>query len=125
MHALRCSVSRALHASPGGLVFRRDMFVDVPLITDFLSLQQHRQQLIDSNLIKQNSKRIDYHYRVGDEVLVRVKQPSKLSDRAAGPFPIAQVHVNGTVDVTRKPGVIEPINIRRIIPYKQPTPVPT
>ena len=121
MHALRCSVNRATHASPGGLVFRRDMFVDVPLLADFITLHENRQQLIDENLIRQNNKRIEYHYRVGDSVLIKAKSPSKLQDKAIRPFQIVQVYTNGTVEVQRRLGVTERINIHRLIPYKAPT----
>ena len=78
-------------------------------------------EIVDENLRRQNSKRFDYHYRVNDLVLIKVKKPTKLQERAIGPFPITQIHVNGTVDVLRRPGVVECINIRRLMPYKQPT----
>jgi hypothetical protein len=44
--------------------------------------------------------------------------PSKLEDKAIGPFTIHQVHVNGTVTIQRTPYVRERINIRRIRPYR-------
>ena len=34
MHATRCSVNHTLQNSPGELVFRRDMFIDVPVLAD-------------------------------------------------------------------------------------------
>ena len=40
MHALRSSVSRALGASPGGLAFHRDMFLDIPSLVDWHLIQQ-------------------------------------------------------------------------------------
>ena len=121
MHATRCSVSRSLQSSPGALVFRRDMFVDIPLIGDLLAIQQHRQLIIDENLRRQNQRRREYHYRIGDSVLVKVPNPSKLDERALGPFPIVQVYTNGTVDIQRNPHVTERVNIRRLLPYKHPT----
>jgi transposase InsO family protein len=40
MHATRCSASRSLAGhTPGALAFHRDMFLDVPLISDLLILQ--------------------------------------------------------------------------------------
>ena len=77
--------------------------------------------MIDHNLIRQNNKRVKYHHRVDDMVLIKAKDPSKLSDKAIGPFRIVQVHTNGTVEVLRHPGVVERINIQRVIPYCQPT----
>jgi hypothetical protein len=97
------------------------MFVDVPLIGDLLAIKQHRQLIIDENLRRQNQQRREYHYRVGDSVLVKMPNPSKLDERAVGPFPIVQVYTNGSVDIQRNPHVTERVNIRRLLPYKQPT----
>jgi hypothetical protein len=36
-----------------------------------------------------------------------------------GPYRIVTVHVNGTVSIKLTPGIIERINIRRIIPYQE------
>ena len=55
-YATRASVSRALNTSPGNLVFNRDMFVDVPLISNLAAIRDRRQQLIDENLIRENKK---------------------------------------------------------------------
>ena len=43
-YATRASVSRALNTSPGNLVFNRDMFVDVPLISNLAAIRDRRQQ---------------------------------------------------------------------------------
>ncbi len=50
MHALRCSMHHALHMSPGAFVFRRDMFLNIPLIANLQTIQDRRQLLIDENL---------------------------------------------------------------------------
>ena len=68
-----------------------------------------------------NTSPDDHFNRIGDTVLLRQKNPSKLQERATGPFPISQVYANGTVDVMRTPDVVERVNVRRLIPYKQPT----
>ena len=36
MHVSRCAVSRALFISPGALFFRRDMFLDLPIMIDLV-----------------------------------------------------------------------------------------
>ena len=54
MHVTRCATSRSLGISPGVLVFRRDMLLDLPIIVDLLQIQQRRQTMIDENLIHQN-----------------------------------------------------------------------
>ena len=119
MHATRCSYTRSIGMTPGEMVFHRDMFFDLPIIVDLLSIQDERQQMIDTNLIRQNSKRREHHYRIGDEVLIKAVNPSKLDARAHGPYSIVQLYTNGTVDVLLRPHVIERINIRRLIPYKR------
>ena len=42
--------------------------------------------------------------------------PTKLGKRTEGPYNIEQVHVNGTVSMRLRPGVLERINIRCIKP---------
>ena len=60
------------------LVFRRDMFVDLPLQADLVLIRDRRQQLIDENLRRQNAKRREFEYQVGQEVLIKSVQPNKL-----------------------------------------------
>ena len=50
MHITRCAVSRSLGISPGALVFRRDIFLDIPIIADLIEIQRKRQVIIDENL---------------------------------------------------------------------------
>ena len=119
MHATRTNVSRSLNNnSPGSLVYHRDMFLNLPFEADLLALHQIRQQKINSNLLKTNSKRWNFDYEVGQQVLVKNKEGRKLDPHFSGPFPIAQVYSNGTVAIQRMPNVRERINIRRITPYK-------
>jgi hypothetical protein len=63
--------------------------------------------------------RYSYDYEVGDEVLLLVYRPDKLEPRAVGPYPVTQVHTNGTLSIELSPGVIERVNIRRLKPYRQ------
>ena len=100
-------------------MFRRDMFLDIPIIADLIDVQERRQIRIDENLRRQNQKRREYHYTVGQEVLIKAVNPGKLEARAHGPYIITATNTNGTVDVQLNPHVMERINIRRIIPYKR------
>ena len=117
-HALRCAVGRTTGVSPGSLAFNRDMLLDIPLITDMLLLQQNRQAIVDENLRRQNAKRYDYDYKIGDSVLIKEVDPVKLQPRAHGPYPVVQVHTNGTIEVQRSPGVLERLSIRRVVPFR-------
>lgn len=61
--------------------------------------------MIDENLIRQNQKRRDFNYSVGQEVLIQTVNPATLEPQAHGPYRIERVYTNGTIDVctqTRK-----------------------
>ena len=83
--ASRALLHSTLKTTPGGLTFHRDMIMDITLIADLQTIQEHRQQLIDNRLIAANRKRFAYDYVIGDEVLKLVYQPTKLAPRAIGP----------------------------------------
>ena len=116
-YAMRAAIHRTLKVYPGALIFHRDMILNVPLMAELITIRDRRQQLIDYNLQRTNSKRRFYDYQVGDYVSdLAALRPSKLDPRASNRFRITQVHVNGTVVIERRPGVLERINIRRIRP---------
>jgi hypothetical protein len=119
-HALRLTVHWTLGTLPGALVFHRDMFLDIPYVADLLLLRDKRQALIDYNLHRENNRRWNYDYRIGDQVLELLPEPNKLGHRTRGPFPILQVHTNGTVTIQRAPGLQDRLNIRRLRPFLQP-----
>ena len=120
MHAIRAATSRALNNnSPGSLVFNRHMFLNIPLEADLLALQNMRQRKIQINLIKQNKKRWNYDYKVGQKVLIKNKGHRKMEAPTEGPFTIVQVYTNGTVALQRRNNVLERINIRRLSPFKE------
>jgi hypothetical protein len=50
LHASRATIHRTLGMTPGAIVFNRDMFLNIPLLTDFHILQTRRQAVIDDNL---------------------------------------------------------------------------
>ena len=47
-------------------------------------------------------------------------KPRKLGERTSGPYRVLQTHVNGTLMIELRQGVSERINIRRVIPYREP-----
>ena len=119
MHAMRSAVSRTLGSSPGALAFNRDMFLDVPLLADWHLLQQRREHLINENLRRQNMKRRRWDYVPGQRVWLKTVDPTKLGLRTIGPFFIEQVHTNGTITIERRRGVLERVNIRRVVPSRE------
>lgn len=117
MHAMRSTVHRSLEVAPGALVFHRDMFLDIPLHADLLAIQARRQNIVNENLRRSNLRRRTFDYQVGQQVMIVHHNPATLGPRVQGPFPIHQVHVNGTVSIRHGPHVVERINICRLKPY--------
>ena len=98
------------------------MLLNVPLIADWRAIQKHREQLVDKALLKSNKKRINYDYWVGQKILKYNNSiAGKLGSKTTGPFEISHIHTNGTVTITLCPRISERINVRRTIPYKEPT----
>ena len=123
MHATRCFAHQGLkNIAPGSLAFRRDMFLELPLLADIVTLQHAQQALVDRRLLLENSKRISHDFRVGEQVLKKalLSLCDKLKPAFTGPFEIITVHTNGTCTIRILPNVTERINIRRLKPYQSP-----
>ena len=108
-----------LGATPGQIVFGRDMLHNLSYIADLERLCQRKQKQINANNRKENSKRIDHDYRVGDKVLLlKDGVLRKLKCPTEGPYEIIEVYSNGTVRIQH--GLVqERLNIRRIKPFKE------
>ena len=121
MYLMRSTISTVLKASPGALAFSRDMLLNVPLIADWQTITRNREALVNDALLKNNQRRINYDYYIGQQVLKYDNTiKGKLTVKTSGPFEIVRVHVNGTVTIQLRAGVTERINIRRTIPYHEP-----
>eukprot|EP00957_Ditylum_brightwellii_P162153 12346066-Ditylum_brightwellii.AAC.1 len=88
------------------------MFLNLPIIADLLTIRDRRQVMINENLGRQNLRHREWDYMVGQEVLIKEVNPSKLQPQAHGPYTIVQVFTNGTVAVRRSLHVVERMNIR-------------
>jgi hypothetical protein len=119
MHAMRVGVHSTMGSSPGNLVFNRDIFLNIPLIADWHAVTLKQENLINENLMRENKKRRHYDYIPQQRVLKKTWIPQKLGIRTTGPYTILQTHVNGTVTIELQPGILERLNIRRIILYKE------
>jgi hypothetical protein len=121
-YTARAAVHSTMKMSPGSLVFHQDMILDIPLQADLYALQEHRQLLVNKNLINANRKRISHDYEVGEKVLKlthSTELKNKLDARATGPYRIERIHKNCTVTLCTGTYHTERINIRRIKPYKE------
>jgi hypothetical protein len=87
---------------PGGtgIIFSRTVFLNIPLCTDFHTLQTRCQAIIDDNPRRANNKRCQHDYQPGDECLILDhKATNKLETHFIGPFTISHAHVNGTLTI--------------------------
>ncbi len=75
------------------------MLFDIPFITDWKKIGEHRQKLIDLNTACENKGRIDYDYKVGQKILVRNKGILRKAQSIwqKDPWTITTVHTNGTI----------------------------
>ena len=112
MNAMRCNVTTALGSPPGALVYARDMFLNVPLVADWTTIANRREQLIQEDLRKQNLKRVSYDYKVGDEIL------KTIGARTLGPYKIIKCHTNGNVTIELNAQLSERLSVRKIVPFR-------
>ena len=125
MHAMLTTVATNLGGTPDALAFSRDMFLNVPLVADWQTISCKHEHHVNENLREANTKRRSFDYAKGRQVLKKVHNPTKLGVRTTGPFPIQLVHVNGKLTIELRPGLLERINTRRLVPYRLNTTAPT
>jgi transposase InsO family protein len=119
MFALRATVHTTLQATPMQLVFGRDAILNTKFQADWNYIKQRKQEIINANNKRENSKRIKHTYEVGDKVLLNVQRTtlSKFKKNPfKGPYTVLQVNNNGTVQLDMGT-IIDTVNIRNIRPY--------
>jgi hypothetical protein len=79
------------------------MLFDIPFIADWRKIGDQRQLLTNHGSQRENAKRIDYNYKVGDKVLVINEGILCKAESAYGkePWTITTVHTNGTIRIQR------------------------
>ena len=94
------------------------MFLDIPLISEILAIQNNRQLLVNKRLLRENAKRIKHDYAIDDKVWKKqhIGFSDKLKPTMQVPYNITRVHTNGTVTIQLSPNVTERIDIHRIRP---------
>ena len=61
MHATCCACHGSLlNLSPGAVTFQQDMFLDIPLISDVLTLQEAHQEQVDQCFLQANTSCFSY-----------------------------------------------------------------
>ena len=115
--AIRSSWHSVKDATPAQLIYNRDMILNMSYMANWHNIAQKRQQQINQDNARENSKRIQHDYAVGDNAyIIKDGIYRKLEDPHLGPFPITQIYANGTVRIQRG-AVNEQINIRRLTPH--------
>ena len=67
MHATHCaSHGSLLNLSPDAVTFWRDMFLDIPLISDVLTLQEAHQEQVDQHVLQANASQFSHDWNVND-----------------------------------------------------------
>jgi transposase InsO family protein len=119
--AMHATYHTTLHAMPGQFVFGRDMVLNTRYLADWTAIKTRKQDLIRKNTRIENSKRIPYQYRVGDQVMLENHRANKYEQPYKGPYLVMQVNDNGTVCL-KMGAVTDTVNIRRIHPYRTTSP---
>jgi hypothetical protein len=115
--AIRVTCHGTLEATPGQLVFNRDMVLPVKFNANWAYISQKRLRQTQKDNQRENAKRIPYQYHIGDKVLYKKHGVLKKQDTPQRvPFLITKVYTNGTVQLKR--GVVsERVNIRHLTPF--------
>jgi hypothetical protein len=118
--AIRSTYHTVLKASPGAAIFGRDMLFDIPFLADWNKIGDYRQSQMNRSAERENSKRIDYDYKIGDKVLIGKDGILRKAESRYGkePWTITTVHTNGTIRV-QCGSKSERIDIRRVTPFSE------
>jgi hypothetical protein len=107
-----------LKASPGVVIFGRNMLFDIPFIADWNRIGDYRQRQTDLSTARKNSKRVAYDYKVGNKVLLTqegILRKAK-SPYSKEPWTITTVHTNGTIWIQRRTQ-LERLNNQRVTSF--------
>jgi hypothetical protein len=115
--AIRSTYHTTLGASPGQLVFGRDMLLPIKFKANWAEIKARRQDEIRRNNERENKSRKDHNYNVGDQILLTdSRKRSKLAPPREGPYLVERVFTNGTI-LIRRGAISDRVNIRRVIPF--------
>jgi hypothetical protein len=99
--AIRPTYHTVLKASLGAAIFGQDMLFNIPSVADWCKIREQRQSLTDRGNQWENTKQINYDYKVGDKVLVINKGILRKAESAYGkePWIITTVQMNWTIRI--------------------------
>jgi len=96
------------------------MLFNIPFIADWKHIGDYRQHQTDHSNTCENSKHVDYDYKVTDKVLICKDGILRKAESIwrKEPWTITTIHMNGTIRIqcgTKS----ERINIRRVTPFSE------
>ena len=98
---LQSTYHTTLQATPGQLIFGRDMILNTPFIAHWEAIRLRKQKIIDKNNQLENKNRKPHTYIIRDKVLACNKKANKYEEPCLGPYPITQVWKNVNVTIRR------------------------
>ncbi len=69
--AIRSTFHTVLKASPGAAIFGREMLFNILFVADWKQIGDYRQHQTDCSNKRENNKRVDYSYKVGEKILIQ------------------------------------------------------
>ena len=116
-YALRSSWHSVLNATPGQLLFGQDMITRQLHFSNWSYLSKRRLQSILQDNQRENLRRLQHFYQIGDQVMVKIpdRERRKQDPVAKGPFLITEVNSDGTVNID-KGSTQERVHLRNIFP---------
>jgi hypothetical protein len=96
------------------------MLFDIPFIADWKQIGEYRQSQTDHSNTRENNKRVDYDYKVGDKILIRKDGILRKAESIwkKEPWTITTVHTNGTIRL-QCGTKLERINFRRVTLFSE------
>lgn len=118
--AMRSTVHTTMQATPTQLVFGRDAMLNVSFEADWQYIKERKQKRILQNNKRENSRRVDHQYQVGDQVMIN-EDPNRKhgSQQYSGPYTVTSIYDNGTVKLSKAAdggAVSQTWNIRNLYP---------
>jgi hypothetical protein len=94
------------------------MLFDIPFVADWHKFGEQRQSLTNRGNQRENAKRIDYNYKVGDKVILNNEGILRKAESAYGkvPWTITTVHTNRTIRI-QCGTEMERLSIWRVQPF--------
>ena len=121
--ALRATTHTTLQASPTQLAFGRDHILNVKFEVDWQLIRKRKQDMINKNNERENSKRIAYNYQEGQKVLIKSEQSWNYGKNPyEGPYEVIEVRNNRSLKLKKLLGrgaIFEIHNSRNVVPYEE------